>query len=68
MYHEHKVTVSVVSVCLSFYEFFITLGEELDYLDGVHTVFGEVGEGLDVLDKINEAYCDEKHRPYKDIR
>ncbi|XP_064616594.1 peptidyl-prolyl cis-trans isomerase-like 4 [Liolophura sinensis] len=49
-------------------QFFITLGEELDYLDGVHTVIGEVGEGLDVLDKINEAYCDEKHRPYKDIR
>ncbi|KAK7494311.1 hypothetical protein BaRGS_00014414, partial [Batillaria attramentaria] len=49
-------------------QFFITLGENLDYLDGVHTVFGEVAEGFEVLDKLNEAYCDEKHRPYRDIR
>ncbi|KAK7107825.1 peptidyl-prolyl cis-trans isomerase-like 4 [Littorina saxatilis] len=49
-------------------QFFITLGEDLDYLDGVHTVFGEVAEGFEVLDKLNEAYCDEKHRPYRDIR
>ena len=49
-------------------QFFITMGESLDYLDNVHTVFGEVAEGLDVLMKINEAYCDKEHRPYKDIR
>ena len=40
----------------------------MDYLDNVHTVFGEVAEGMDVLMKINEAYCDKEHRPYKDIR
>ncbi|XP_076466734.1 peptidyl-prolyl cis-trans isomerase-like 4 isoform X2 [Babylonia areolata] len=49
-------------------QFFITLGENLDYLDGEHTVFGEVAEGLEVLEKLNEAYCDDKHRPYRDIR
>ncbi|KAL3883550.1 hypothetical protein ACJMK2_029803 [Sinanodonta woodiana] len=49
-------------------QFFITLGENLDYLNGVHTVFGEVTEGHDVLKKINEAYCDKEHRPYQDIR
>ncbi|XP_014667873.1 PREDICTED: peptidyl-prolyl cis-trans isomerase-like 4 [Priapulus caudatus] len=49
-------------------QFFLTLGESLDYLDGVHTVFGEVSEGLDVLDKLSEAICDETHRPYVDIR
>ena len=31
-------------------------------------MFGTVGEGLDVLDKINEAYCDKDGRPYIDIR
>ena len=31
-------------------------------------MFGEVSEGMDVLMNINEAYCDEEHRPYKDIR
>ncbi|XP_056174387.1 peptidyl-prolyl cis-trans isomerase CYP59-like, partial [Syzygium oleosum] len=31
-------------------------------------VFGEVAEGVETLTKINEAYVDEKGRPYKIIR
>jgi len=49
-------------------QFFITLGDNLDSLDGKYTIFGRVAEGWEVLDKINEAYCDEKGRPYRDIR
>ncbi|XP_013783203.1 peptidyl-prolyl cis-trans isomerase-like 4 [Limulus polyphemus] len=49
-------------------QFFLTLGEDLEYLDGVHTVFGEVTEGMDTLMKINEVICDEEHRPYQDVR
>ncbi|KAI9255714.1 cyclophilin-like domain-containing protein [Phascolomyces articulosus] len=49
-------------------QFFITLGDDLDYLDGKYTVFGEVAEGMEVLDKFNEAYCDEQGRPFRDIR
>lgn len=49
-------------------QFYITLREDLDYLDGKHTVFGEVAEGLDTLTRINEAYVDEKNKPYKNIR
>ncbi|XP_067121646.1 peptidyl-prolyl cis-trans isomerase-like 4 [Centruroides vittatus] len=49
-------------------QFFITLNEDLDYLDGVHTVFGELIEGLDVIKSLNETICDEANRPYKDIR
>ena len=49
-------------------QFLITLGENLDSLDGEHTVFGEVAEGMDVLMKINEIFCDKDHRPYQDIR
>ncbi|KAG1679759.1 Peptidyl-prolyl cis-trans isomerase-like 4 [Nymphon striatum] len=49
-------------------QFFITLGENLDYLDGKHTVFGEVEEGFDVLEKLNGVICDENKRPYKDVR
>lgn len=52
----------------NFSQFFITLGDDLDYLDGQHTVFGEVVEGFEVLDKINDAICDDEHRPYQDIR
>ena len=49
-------------------QFFITLGENLDYLDKEHCVFGEVVEGLDTLLTINDAICDEQHVPYQDIR
>lgn len=49
-------------------QFFITLGDNLDYLDKEHCVFGEVVEGHDALLNINEAICDENHIPYQDIR
>ena len=48
-------------------QFFITLREDLDYLDGMHTVFGEVAEGIDVLAKLNESHCDKNSRPLQDI-
>ncbi|KAG5733831.1 Peptidyl-prolyl cis-trans isomerase-like 4, partial [Termitomyces sp. T112] len=49
-------------------QFFVTLADNIDYLDGKHTVFGHVVEGLDTLDKINEVYTDQDGRPFKDIR
>uniref|UniRef100_A0A914UWV6 Peptidyl-prolyl cis-trans isomerase n=1 Tax=Plectus sambesii TaxID=2011161 RepID=A0A914UWV6_9BILA len=49
-------------------QFFITLADDLDYLDDKHTMFGQVAEGFDVLEKLNVAICDELHRPYQDIR
>jgi peptidyl-prolyl cis-trans isomerase-like 4 len=49
-------------------QFFITLAENIDYLDGKHAVFGHVVEGLEVLDQINEAFTDQNGRPLKDIR
>jgi peptidyl-prolyl cis-trans isomerase-like 4 len=49
-------------------KFLITLSENLDYLDGKHTVFGEVSKGFDVLEKLNESICDKDGRPYQDIR
>lgn len=37
-------------------QFFITLRNDLDNLDGIHTVFGYVTEGQETLEKINEMY------------
>ncbi|XP_061195925.1 peptidyl-prolyl cis-trans isomerase-like 4 isoform X2 [Saccostrea echinata] len=70
MKHSRAGLVSMVNNGQNMHgsQFFITLADNLDYLDGKHTVFGEVAEGMDVLMKINEAYCDEDNRPYKDIR
>lgn len=48
--------------------FYITLADDLDYLDGQHTVFGEVAEGIDLLDKLGDVFVDEQHRPLKNIR
>lgn len=49
-------------------QFFITLADDLDYLDDKHTLFGQVAEGFEALEKLNTAICDEQHRPYQDIR
>ena len=38
------------------------------WLDGQYTVFGEVVEGLDVVDKIQQSATDDFNRPYTDIR
>ena len=38
------------------------------HLDGTYTVFGEVTEGLDVVEKIQRAYTDYDDRPVNDIR
>ncbi|XP_049266703.1 peptidyl-prolyl cis-trans isomerase sig-7 isoform X2 [Rhipicephalus sanguineus] len=49
-------------------QFIITLGENLDSLDGQHSVFGCVAEGFETLERINAAVCDGEGRPYQDIR
>jgi cyclophilin family peptidyl-prolyl cis-trans isomerase len=38
------------------------------HLDGTYTVFGEVVEGLDIIDKIAAVKTDQRDRPLKDIR
>ena len=38
------------------------------HLDGQYTVFGEVTQGLDVVDKIQQAATDRYNRPTADIR
>jgi peptidyl-prolyl cis-trans isomerase-like 4 len=59
--HKAKGTVSMASggENLNASQFLITSRDDCDALDEKKTVFGQVSEGLDVLDAINEAYCDE---------
>ncbi|KAK9411659.1 peptidyl-prolyl cis-trans isomerase-like 4 [Crotalus adamanteus] len=68
--HKKKGTVSMVNNGSDQHgsQFLITTGENLDYLNGVHTVFGEITEGMDVLMKINESFVDKDFIPYQDIR
>ncbi|KAG2042129.1 cyclophilin-like domain-containing protein [Suillus americanus] len=75
--HTHKGTVSMAVApsvngekggCGS--QFFITLADNIDYLDGKHAVFGHVvvSEGSETLDKLNDVFTDQDGRPFKDVR
>jgi hypothetical protein len=48
-------------------EVYTTLGGT-PHLDGTYTVFGEVTEGLEVIDKIAAVKTDSRDRPLEDIR
>ena len=47
-------------------QFFITVGPT-DWLTGNHTIFGEVVEGQDVVDKITKLPRNKQDRPNKDV-
>ncbi|PKX90305.1 cyclophilin-like protein [Aspergillus novofumigatus IBT 16806] len=74
--HTERGTVSMATVPsshdpderLAASQFIVTLGDNLDYLDGKAAIFGKVVEGFDVLEKINGAFIDDRGRPLKDIR
>ena len=44
-------------------QFFIVTTEEAPWLDGKHTVFGEVTGGMDVVDRIGSTQTDSRDRP-----
>ena len=49
-------------------QFFITTTEQQEHLDDKYVVFGEVAEGLDIVQQIAEAYADADGRPYQNMR
>ena len=49
-------------------QFFITLTALGEDFDTKHTAFGIVEEGLNILENINQAICEENGRPFRDIR
>jgi cyclophilin family peptidyl-prolyl cis-trans isomerase len=49
-------------------QFFIVTTEAAPWLDGKHTVFGEVAEGMDVIDKIGALPTDARDRPTQEAR
>jgi cyclophilin family peptidyl-prolyl cis-trans isomerase len=48
-------------------QFFIVTTEEAPWLDGKHTVFGEVRDGMDVVDRIGTTETDGRDRPVEPI-
>jgi cyclophilin family peptidyl-prolyl cis-trans isomerase len=48
-------------------QFFIVTTEEAPWLDGKHTVFGEVRDGMDVVNRIGTTKTDARDRPVEPI-
>jgi cyclophilin family peptidyl-prolyl cis-trans isomerase len=48
-------------------QFFIVTAEATPWLDGKHTVFGQVTSGMDVVDQISQTERDANDRPLKPI-
>jgi cyclophilin family peptidyl-prolyl cis-trans isomerase len=49
-------------------QFFLVTTPAAAWLDGKHTVFGQITEGLDVVDKIEGKPTDGRDRPTEDVR
>jgi len=48
-------------------QFFIVTADACPWLDGKHTVFGRVSEGMDVVDAISASETDGRDRPRTDV-
>ena len=48
-------------------QFFIVTADECSWLDGKHTVFGQVSAGMDVVDTISALQTDGRDRPREDV-
>jgi cyclophilin family peptidyl-prolyl cis-trans isomerase len=48
-------------------QFFIVTAKDTPWLDGKHTNFGEVIEGLDILEKIEDSQTDRNDRPLDEV-
>ncbi len=71
-FNEHKVVKGALAMANSGpatngSQFFIVTAEATPWLDGKHTVFGQVRSGQDVVDKISQADRDGRDMPKTDI-
>jgi len=49
-------------------QFFIVTADACPWLDGLHTVFGQVTSGMDVVDTISRVDTDMQDRPLSEVR
>jgi peptidyl-prolyl cis-trans isomerase B (cyclophilin B) len=71
-FNDHKVVRGALAMAnagpnTNGSQFFIVTTAAASWLDGKHTVFGRVTDGMDVVDAISELETDARDRPREDV-
>ena len=71
-FNEHKVVRGVLAMANSGpntngSQFFVVTADATPWLDGKHTVFGRVVQGMEVIDKIESVATNKNDHPLEDV-
>ena len=72
-FNDHKVVRGALAMAnagpnTNGSQFFVVTAEATPWLDGKHTVFGQVTDGMDVVDKLEGLPTDGRDKPREDAK